>query len=48
MIDMALRAAALLGTSPSGYIDAGRKLREKGVFAEEDYRTPTWSGLGIS
>ena len=38
LIDMALRAAALLGTSPSGYIDAGRKLREKGVFTEEDYR----------
>ena len=38
MIDMALRAAALLGTSPSGYIDAGRKLREKGVLTEEDYR----------
>jgi uncharacterized protein YutE (UPF0331/DUF86 family) len=38
LIDMALRAAALLGTSPSGYIDAGRKLREKGVLTEEDYR----------
>jgi uncharacterized protein YutE (UPF0331/DUF86 family) len=38
LIDMALRAAALLGTSPSGYIDAGRKLKEKGVFTEEDYR----------
>ena len=39
LIDMALRAAALLGASPGGYIDAGRKLREKGVFTEEDYRT---------
>jgi len=38
LIDMALRAAALLGTSPSSYIDAGHKLREKGVFTEEDYR----------
>ncbi len=39
LIDMAVRAAALLGVSPGGYIDAGRKLREKGVFTEEDYRT---------
>jgi len=38
LIHMALRAAALLETSPSSYIDAGRKLREKGVFTEEDYR----------
>jgi uncharacterized protein YutE (UPF0331/DUF86 family) len=38
LIDMALRAAALLGASPSGYIDAGRKLKEKSVFTEEDYR----------
>lgn len=35
---MALRAAALLGTSPSGYIDAGHKLKEKSVLTEEDYR----------
>jgi uncharacterized protein YutE (UPF0331/DUF86 family) len=38
LIDMALRAAALLGTSPSGYIDAGHKLKEKSVLTEEDYR----------
>jgi len=38
LIDMALRAAALLGASPSGYIDAGRKLKEKSVLTEEDYR----------
>ena len=36
LIDMAERAASLLGVAPRGYIDAGKILATHGVFSEED------------
>lgn len=39
LIDMAMRAAALLGLAPEGYVDAGAKLRAAGLLTDDEYRT---------
>ncbi|MFB6489650.1 MAG: DUF86 domain-containing protein [Thermoproteus sp. AZ2] len=38
LIDIAERAASLLGYTVEGYIDAGKKLLQAGVIDEEEYR----------